>query len=138
MALTEINWQPSRRDLRVFAACLLVFAQLAGAILHWKWGGTYLPAGIALAGGVCGIIGLLAPPAIRPVFVAMVVLAFPIGWVVSHVVLAVFFYGLLTPLGLLLRLFGSDLLRRKFDPAAKSYWEPHEPSSDATRYFRQY
>ena len=39
------------------------------------------------------------------------VLAFPIGWTVSQVILAVMFYGLFTPIGLVFRLIGRDPLQ---------------------------
>ncbi len=47
--------------------------------------------------------------------------------VVSPIVLGVMFYLVITPTGLLMRLFGKDPLRLKFDGTAKSYWIPREP-----------
>ena len=40
------------------------------------------------------------------------VLAFPIGWTVSQVILLLMFYGLFTPIGLVFRLIGRDPLHR--------------------------
>ena len=40
------------------------------------------------------------------------VLAFPIGWTVSQVILLLMFYGLFTPIGLVFRLIGRDPLQR--------------------------
>ena len=59
-----------------------------------------------------GLLGLLWPRVIRPVYVGWMVLAFPIGWTVSQAMLAVMFYGLFTPIGLLFRLIGRDPLHR--------------------------
>jgi hypothetical protein len=50
----------------------------------------------------------------------------------------VVFYGVLTPIGLLMRLFGRDPLNRTFDRSATSYWIEHDPGSDLDRYFQQY
>ena len=43
--------------------------------------------------------------------------------IVSPIVLGVIFLGLLTPVALLMRLFGRDALTLGFDPALPSYWK---------------
>jgi hypothetical protein len=52
--------------------------------------------------------------------------AFLLGWLNTRLLLGVFFYLILTPIGLLLRLTGRDLLDRKIDPAARTYWSKRE------------
>ena len=47
--------------------------------------------------------------------------------VVSPIVLAIMFYFIITPLGLLMRLFAQDNLRLRRDAAAESYWIKREP-----------
>ena len=52
----------------------------------------------------------------------------PVGWrrfnfgVVGALAIGMLFFAVLTPLGLLLRLAGRDLLRLSFDRRARSYW----------------
>jgi hypothetical protein len=46
---------------------------------------------------------------------------------VSPVVLAVMFYLLVAPIGLLWRVLGKDPLRLRFDPRAASYWIERRP-----------
>ena len=53
--------------------------------------------------------------------------------VVSPIVMAALFYGVLTPIGLLLRLTGHDPLRRRMEPGVRSYWIVRRPSSPQTR-----
>ncbi len=48
----------------------------------------------------------------RWVYIGWMILAFPIGWTVSQVMLAVMFFGLFTPIGLVFRLIGRDPLHR--------------------------
>lgn len=50
-----------------------------------------------------------------------------LGKVVSPIALGILFYGVLTPVGAVMRLAGKDPLRLKRDPGAKSYWIPREP-----------
>ena len=65
-------------------------------------------------------------------------LAFPIGWAVSHLILALLFYGLFTPLAALLRLIGRDALHRKPRHGADSYYVPKTTPVDPGSYLRQY
>jgi hypothetical protein len=64
--------------------------------------------------------------------------AYPIGWVVSHVLLALIYFGVLTPIGRIMAVCGYDPMERRFDRAASSYWIEREPNRDASRYFRQF
>jgi hypothetical protein len=65
-------------------------------------------------------------------------LTLPIGFVVSFILLAVFYYLVITPIGLVFRLMGRDPLCRKFDNTTDSYWLPHKPVETVDRYFRQF
>jgi len=40
-----------------------------------------------------------------------------------------------TPIGMLMRMSGRDPLRRKFEPAAKTYWITREPPGPAPETF---
>jgi hypothetical protein len=50
-----------------------------------------------------------------------------LGKVVSPIALGILFYGVITPIGAVMRLAGKDPLRLKLDSAADSYWIPREP-----------
>jgi hypothetical protein len=89
-------------------------------------------------GAVNALLSLVWPQGNRPLFVALSVLAFPIGFLVSHVVLAVLFFGILTPVGLLLRLVRHDPLDRAFQKDRKSYWVDLPEGTRQRDYFRQF
>ena len=74
----------------------------------------------------------------RPIYLGWMYAVFPIGWVISHTVLALTYYLVLTPIGLLMRGLGRDPMERRFDRDGETYWTPHEPSEDPARYFRQF
>ena len=63
---------------------------------------------------------------------------FPIGWLVSLVLLVVIYYGVLTPVALVRRALGHEALKRRFEPGRASYWEPRPAVDDAQRYFQQF
>ena len=45
-----------------------------------------------------------------------------LGAIVAPVIMGFIFFIVVTPIGLLMRLFGKDLLRKKFNKSVKSYW----------------
>jgi hypothetical protein len=66
--------------------------------------------------------GMVAPRALKPVYLAWMTLAILLGFVVSNVLLVIFFFLVMTPIGLLARVAGKDFMRRKLDAKAESYW----------------
>jgi hypothetical protein len=53
--------------------------------------------------------------------------------VITYVVLCVAFYLVITPIGLLLRVMGKDLLEKKVPSDQESYWVAVEADGPATR-----
>ena len=136
--MLDINLHPSERILRQFAAAwLLVLSGLAAN--QWLMRGNARIAAALLALAVLvGVAGLVRPRAVRWLFVSSTVAAFPIGWVVSRVMLVVLFIGVITPVALMFRLQGRDRLSRKPTPGQTSYWKPKITTEDIGRYLRQY
>ena len=138
MALLEINRHPSARDLRRFGVLLAVFFALAGGLVHWR---LETPAGARMVwtgGAALAAIYAAAPPLRRWIWLGWLYAAFPIGWMLSHLVLAATYYLALVPIGLLLRLFRGDPLDQTPDRSAASYWAARQPVRDVRRYFRQF
>jgi len=135
--MIAIQWKPERKQLRQFAGiwfpafCALVGWSVARKTGHWH----EVEVGWVIA-GVISIAGLVFPPIIRPVFVGLILATFPIGWVVSQVLLGAIFYGIVTPLGLILRLTGHDPLQLK-PPKGNSLWQTPVGKSDPVSYLRQ-
>ncbi|MGH8570378.1 MAG: SxtJ family membrane protein, partial [Gammaproteobacteria bacterium] len=80
--------------------------------------------------GVAAVLAMIA--ALRPALLAVpnrlwIKLGLLLGRVVSPIALGVLFYGVVAPLGVVMRLTGTDPLRLKLDPSADSYWIPREP-----------
>lgn len=140
MALLEINWDPSRRELRQFAGIWFpAFFALIGGLICWNLG--YLPTAVLVVWVVAGVVsvaGLINPSWIKPVFVLWMAAAFPIGWTVSHLLLGAIFYLVMTPVGMLMRLLGRDPMERRLDRSAKTYWVEHNPGGNVARYFKQF
>lgn len=132
-----IDRNPGRRELAVFAVALPVTFAVLGLIVGHRFG--VVPRnGLWAAGAVLSAVYLAVPRLRRPIYVGMSAAVYPIGWLVSHVILLTVFVFVVTPIALLLRVLGRDPLQRRFDPTATSYWVPHTPAGDVRRYFQQF
>jgi hypothetical protein len=138
MRWSDIPFKPPSKTLRQFAALwLAVFGSIAG----WQWLAKGRP-GVGLAIGTLavsvGVIGLVRPRLVRPIFVGWMVLAFPIGWTISNLLMGIIYFGLFLPFGLVSRLIGRDALAIKPPVDANTYWQPRRAPTDFRRYFRQF
>ena len=135
--MIPIQWNPSTKQLRQFAGiwfpafCGLVGWSIGQKTGHWS----EVEIGWVLA-GLLSVGGLILPALMRPIFVGLILLTFPIGWVVSHLLLGLIFYGLVTPIGYILRISGHDPLQLK-KLGGNSAWKTSVGKTDATRYLRQ-
>ena len=80
----------------------------------------------------------LFPSLQRPLYRGWMFSVMPIGWIVSHLLLSVIYYLLLTPIGLIMKAVGYDPMRRKLEPNQETYWVNRQKSEDPQRYFKQY
>ena len=136
--MIHINRNPSRRDLWVFAVCWLLAGLLITARLWWK---AYSSTTLTAAGGMSLLALVLAvtwPAALRKLYVGMMIVTYPLGVVISYVILFVVFFGVFWPIGLLLWCLGRDPLDRAWDPTVSSYWSPRPPDPALQRYFQQF
>jgi len=136
VALFQINQHPGDKELRWFAG---LWFPLLGAVAGWTLFHKLHQPRLAIlvwigATAICGS-GLVAPRSIGGVYRWSLRLTYPIGWVMSHAILAAAYYVVITPVGRLVRLF-HDPMQRRFDHERQSYWIPRE-QPERSRYFRQ-
>jgi carbamoyltransferase len=136
--MIRIDKDPGPRELVVFAAVLPFTFALLGLIVGHRLGFAGARNGLWAAGAVLTAAYYAVPRLRRPLYVGMSRAVYPIGWLLSHVILLAVFLFVVTPVALVLRVAGHDPMRRRFDPSAPSYWVPHRPAGDARRYFQQF
>jgi hypothetical protein len=105
----------------------LVVGLIATAMGGWwlyrgRFGAAARP--VLLLGLCLLILGSLAPAALRYPYRLWMRLAEGISFVMTRVILAIVFFGIVTPIGLLRKASGADPLRRRARPA-ESYWWPY-------------
>jgi hypothetical protein len=139
MSLIHVNWNPQDRELRRFAWIGTAASMVLAIVLHTvkgldlTWCGILVGCGVAL-----GVTPWVSLRITKAVYVILVGATLPIGLVVSFVMLSLFYFLLITPIGLLFRLMGRDPLQRRFDAKARTYWVEHQPPDRPERYFQQF
>jgi len=136
MQWSDIQFSPSDRTLRQFAGILLVVFGLLSGFEVMVRHRPQLALVYAVVALTVGPLGLVRPRAVKGIYVGWSVIAFPIGWLVSTIILGVLFYGLFTPIAYVFRMAGRDVLaRRRAD--VQTYWTPKSSARDMREYFRQ-
>jgi hypothetical protein len=113
---------PSNRS---FGIVFTVFFGLLGAWSWWR-DGTIYPWAFGFAALVLAV-ALAAPGALTPFNRAWMKLGEVLHRIVNPIVLGLIFYGMFTPVAIVMRLAGRDALRWRFEPKARSYWIERDP-----------
>jgi hypothetical protein len=144
MSLIKMSWNPPERQLRQFGYCALVGLPLiAWMLLGWKAPAAWTHSDqtflwcFAGVGGLFFALGLAWPAGLRPLFVVTSIVTIPIGMIVGEALLIVIYFMVFTPVALFFRLIGRDVLARRFDGAASTYWITRSQTIDPLQYYRQ-
>ncbi len=139
MSLVKINWNPNCKELRGFGKIALVAMLILSLLL-------YIIKGLAVkwtlivfaVGVVIFIVSLISCKLTRLIYLGLTLASAPIGFAVSFIVLALFYFLLITPIAFVFRLAGRDGLNRRFEPDADTYWIKRHPPDSPDRYFHQF
>lgn len=147
MPLIHINLRPPPDTLRQFGLIGLIGFSLLAGLAYFQWllfaylpdtavnPTVYVLIGLAL---YSGFFAFIAPLGLKPLYVLLTLITFPIGFVMSYLTMIIIFYGVLTPVGIVFKLIGRDTMNRRFDPSATTYWIKRKPPASVKRYFRQF
>ncbi len=138
MALIEMKSKPTEQELKWFGVIMLVFFAAISTVIYFKAGAAnsaFVVAGVGLG---LALLYYAVRPLRVPLYVGWMGLFFPIGWTFSHLVLVVIYYGVVTPIGIVLRLVGYEPVKRRHDPTKTTYWLEHRAGVEPSRYLRQY
>lgn len=116
----------------------LVFTTVFGIIgLIPLWHGQPLLWWSLILASLFLILSLIQPKILHPLNQVWTRFGLLLHKIVSPVVMSVLFFLTVVPIGLLMRLFGKDPLKLRFDPQAKSYWiirEQPGPTPESMNY----
>jgi hypothetical protein len=112
------------KELQKFSIILFVAFGILGLLVFWRKGDVgLLLCGAALVFLLCGLT--------RPMFLAKpykgwMTLSLILGFLMTHLLLSLIFYIVFMPIGIVMRIFGRDVLRRQFDKNGETYWIKRE------------
>jgi len=121
----------NKKELRKFGIVMTIPLGIIGGILFWR--GQSAANYFLIIAALFLISGLLLPKTLSPIERIWMKIAEIISMVMTRVILILTFYLVITPVGLLLRLMGKDLLQMKFEPDRESYWENVEEGGPCSR-----
>lgn len=129
--------QARKTELRKFGLSVGGAFIVLGSISWWR-GHAWAPVVLWVLGTLLVVPGAVAPSVLGPVQRGWLRFAAGLGHVNSRIILGTFFYVIMTPLGLLLRLF-RDPLKLRFDKAENTNWVKRQTQPvDPLSYERQF
>lgn len=139
MKLVDINFNPDRQELITFGKTMIIGFSIFALIALFIFDAPRFAVGFALFGLLSFIlskIGMIA----KVVYVPWMGIAFVMGTIISNLILAFLFFGLITPIGLFFKLIRRDMLFRSFDRQATTYWQDavNRDNDGASEYQRQF
>lgn len=113
---------------------MLIGFAILGSLAAWRAGGISRGTMILWTIGAGLALAALIPGLGRLAYLAVYLPTSIIGYIVSHVVLTLMFFLIITPLGLVLKLMGKDLLQKRRQPQ----WRPVRGVKSEDSYYRQF
>ncbi len=119
-----------RAGLRRFGLTTgIIFAGLFGVLLPWVFD-TAWPVWPWILGGILVMTGLLMPASLRNVYRGWMRLGMVLNKVTTPIIMGLVFYLMITPIGLIRRLFAKDPLSREFRDGESYRVRSKPPNSD--------
>jgi len=125
--MTKINWHPSPRELRVWAAVVAAVLGVVGSLFYFfDWGifsgGQGFARFLWSFGAFAFLTGITGTKLGLPAYWLWMGFVWTVSWVITHLSLAAVFFLMVTPLAVIARLIGRDRLQLRRKTTA-SYWQ---------------
>ena len=130
------NIKSGKKELREFGLTMGAVLVILGGVALWRGRPTYpylIGWGVLFAAA-----GLARPEILKPIQKAWMAFGVILGFVMSRVVLAILFYAVMTPIGLVTKIFKMDILDRRIDKKAATYWKERTEVKSKESYENQY
>jgi len=93
-----------------------------GLLLPWMWKWSNFPNLPWMGAGIVVITwALIAPDSMRGLYTGWMRVAMFIGNIVNSIILAIVYFMVITPMGIIMRMMGKDPMRRELDKSVVSY-----------------
>lgn len=127
------------KEIRTWALVMAAAFTVVGAVQYLGWAHVRTATIFWILAAFFLCVGLLVPGVLKPVYWLWLQFAAALAWFNTRLILAIVFFLIFTPVGLILRLLRIDLIKQRRDPNASTYWiqRPDDPL-DPRRYENQY
>jgi len=114
------NISSTKKDIKKFSYLVGGILILISLILLWKGAASYqLIMGI---GAALIVVGIILPILLKPIYIAWMVFAVILGWIMTRVILTIVFYLIVTPTGLIAKIFRKKFLDLSYRTDDETYW----------------
>ncbi len=116
------NIQELRRFGQILGALIAVIFGLLVPFLAghpfsaWPWA----------AAGILWLWAFVLPGTLYPLHCFWMGLGSVLGWINTRIILTIIFFGMIFPIGLIMRIAGRDPMSRRYNPDAATYRTPSE------------
>tara|TARA_B100000029_G_C17579674_1_gene959232 strand:+ start:725 stop:1138 length:414 start_codon:yes stop_codon:yes gene_type:complete len=126
-----------KSDYSKFGITVGIILIIISGILFWKTKESFQL--FLIIGIVLNLLGAIAPILLKPMYWIWMIFAVIMGWFMTNIILILLYYTMLTPIGLISRLFGKRFLDLQWNREDKSYWKyRYQNLMDKARYKKQF
>ena len=124
-----------KKDLRSFGVIIGIILLLIAGFLFYKEKESF-QIFLYIAGSFIGF-GLIIPIILKPIYIVWMTFAVILGWFMTRLILSLLFYVIITPIGVVLRIFGKDFLEIKKESVQGSYWNQRDSNIEKNQNYEK-
>ena len=124
-----------KKDLRSFGVMIGIIFLLIAGFLFYKEKESF-QIFLYVAGAFIGF-GLIIPIILKPIYIVWMTFAVVLGWFMTRFILSLLFYVIITPIGVVLRIFGKDFLEIKKQSVQGSYWNQRDSNLEKNQNYEK-
>ena len=124
-----------KKDLRSFGFTIGIILLLVAAFLFYREKESFQTF-LYIAGVFIGL-ALILPSMLKPIYIVWMTFAVILGWFMTRVILSLLFYAIITPIGVVLRIFGKDFLEIKKESVQGSYWNQRDSNIEKNQNYEK-
>ena len=124
-----------KEDLRSFGVTIGIILLLVAGFLFYREKESFQTF-LYIAGVFIGL-ALILPSMLKPIYIVWMTFAVILGWFMTRVILSLLFYVIITPTGLVLRIFGKDFLELKKQSVQGSYWNQRDSNLEKNQNYEK-
>ena len=114
------NIKTKKKDIQSFGITIgIIFLIIAGFLFYKEKEAFQLLLYLA-SSFIC--LSFLFPGILKPIYLVWMIFAVILGWFMTRLILSLLFFLVVTPIALVLKLVGKDLLELKKQEVRGSYW----------------